>query len=103
MALSVEFKGIEYVVDVQNRRFGQLPNPEEVVAFRSDEGREMVRAMRGTGRCEKPRPEGLGGLRRERWAGLALPSHDNQETPKSNDGRTMRSQEAQAGTWKRDI
>ena len=43
----VEFAGVEYVVDVQNRCFGQLLEPTESVAFYSDEGREMVRAMAG--------------------------------------------------------
>jgi len=43
----VEFDGVEYVVDVQNRRLGQLLDPSEIVAFYSDEGREMVRAMAG--------------------------------------------------------
>lgn len=44
----VEFEGVEYVVDVQNRRFRLLLAPTEIVAFHSDEGQEMVRAMTGT-------------------------------------------------------
>ncbi len=44
----VEFEGTEYVMDVQNRCFSQLTDPTENVAFHSDEGKEMVRAMPGT-------------------------------------------------------
>ncbi len=43
----VEFDGIEYVVDVQSRCFSRLVDPTENVAFHSDEGKEMVRAMTG--------------------------------------------------------
>jgi len=43
----MEFDGVGYVVDVQNRRSGQLLAPIEIVVFHSDEGREMVRAMVG--------------------------------------------------------
>jgi hypothetical protein len=46
----LEFEGIEYVVDVQNRCFSQLVDPTESVAFHTDEGREMVSAMTGTER-----------------------------------------------------
>jgi len=42
-----EFHGVEYVVDIQNRRFGQLQDRTEIVTLHSDEGREMVRAMVG--------------------------------------------------------
>lgn len=44
----VEFEGIEHAVDIHNTCLGRLHNPAGVVAFHSDEGREMVRAMMGT-------------------------------------------------------
>lgn len=44
----VEFESIEYVVDVQNRRFGRLADPVESVVFHSGEGGEMVKTMSGT-------------------------------------------------------
>ena len=43
----VELEGVKYVLDVQNRRFGQLLHPTEIVAFHSDGGREIIRAMAG--------------------------------------------------------
>jgi hypothetical protein len=43
----VEFNGVEYVVDVENRRFGQFDDPDSGVEFHSDRGREMARAMIG--------------------------------------------------------
>ena len=43
----VEFDGVRYVVDVENRRFGQFDDPECGVDFHSDKGREMARAMVG--------------------------------------------------------
>jgi len=43
----VEFAGVQYVVDVENRRFGEFDDPDCGVEFHSDQGREMARAMIG--------------------------------------------------------
>ena len=43
----MEFEGVEYVVDVENRRFGRFNDPSRGVEFHSDRGREMVKAMIG--------------------------------------------------------
>lgn len=43
----VEFNGVEYAVDVHNKCLGRLLDPTEIVAFHSDEGREMVKTRAG--------------------------------------------------------
>lgn len=44
----VEFDGIEFVVDVEGRRFRSSIDPDESVGFYSERGRNMIRAMIGT-------------------------------------------------------
>ena len=43
----VEFDGVQYVIDIENRRFGQFNDPDSGVEFHSDQGREMARVMIG--------------------------------------------------------
>lgn len=44
----VEFDGVEYVVDVGERRFRSCIDPDDGVGFYSAKGREMIQAMVGT-------------------------------------------------------
>ena len=44
----VEFDGVEYVVDVVERRFRSPIDPDDGIGFYSEKGRQMVAAMVGT-------------------------------------------------------
>lgn len=43
-----EYQGIQYLVDIENRQFREVPNGQVRISFRSEQGQAMVKEMLGS-------------------------------------------------------